>query len=270
MSYHGDITALMVAKAREIVSGGEQGFVDPFAGELVAAAGGFDIDGFPQELVDRIASSVLLRSMYLDAAIREGIDQGARQVVLLGSGLDARPWRMGWPVETRAWMLDLPGTAGLVESVLGDAPIADVTSVTTDLRSGSWTDDLRRAGFDEGVKTVWVAEGLLFYLSSRVSNDVVARAGDLSSRGSRFAFAHFGPGSENEAMTRRMSTDVETYGGSFVSTIRSPEHFLADTPWGAEKVSTLYREARERDVAVEYAETPGNEVTWLCSAAHQG
>ncbi|WP_333620008.1 class I SAM-dependent methyltransferase [Dietzia sp.] len=268
MAYEGDITALMVAAARAEVSG-TAGFTDEFAATVVTAAGGFDVAGFPDDLVRRVCTSVLLRSRFLDDAVMKGVGDGATQVVLLGSGLDARPWRLPVPPATRFWMLDLPGTAGFTQEALGPAPV-DATSVTADLRDPEWIDALVGAGFDPEQRTVWVAEGLLFYLESAIADRVAEQAAKASVPGSVFAFAHFGPGSQGETMTRSMSTEVQTYGSTFVSTIESPQEYLDGTPWLPEQVSTFYLEGQEIGRDVEYTEEPGQEVTWLCSARHEG
>jgi methyltransferase (TIGR00027 family) len=269
MEYNGDDTAVMVAAAREIATRSDDVIHDPYAGDLVRAAGGLDLSQFPEDMVDRVVTSVTVRTHFLDGVLATAIERGVLQIVLLGAGLDARPWRLNLPADTRTWLVDLPTTAGVTEQVLGAPKSGSVTTVEADLRNPRWADELAASGFRADQPTVWIAEGLLFYLDSDVATAAVTQAGYLSSPGSMLGFAHFGPASAQEAMSRDMSRTAGTYGSEFVSTIRTCEQFLENTGWSVDSSTTIAREAERLGQHVKYGEVPGEEVTWLCEASRE-
>ena len=55
-----------------------------------------------------------------------------------------------------------------------------------DLGSEDWTKRLIAAGFDPSVPTVWIAEGLLVYLSEAVVTALLENARSVSAKRSRF------------------------------------------------------------------------------------
>lgn len=59
---------------------------------------------------------------------------------------------------------------------------------------GDWLTDLRGAGFDSQAPTVWVAEGLLFYLTAIEVKDLVRLTAANSPPGSQFIADVFGTG----------------------------------------------------------------------------
>lgn len=116
------------------------------------------------------------------------------QVALLAAGLDSRALRLPWPRAVRVFELDLPEVFAFKEPVLrgcGAAPACERTIVPADLR-GSWTDALVAAGFDPGVPTAWLAEGLMIYLTPDEAARLLTAVGDLSAPGGRLAFEHGG------------------------------------------------------------------------------
>lgn len=58
--------------------------------------------------------------------------------------------------------------------------------VVADLGSARWPDQLRSAGFNPDLATVWLAEGLLMYLSAAEVHSLFAAARALSGKGSVF------------------------------------------------------------------------------------
>jgi len=118
-------------------------------------------------------------------AIRE---RNARQLVLLGAGMDTRAFRLPWPNDLQFWELDTPELFGLKEARLQSAGVrlaCDRVVVETDLTSGDWVGQLLARGFKEGRPTVWLAEGLFQYLTASDVDQVLEGAVSLSSQGSR-------------------------------------------------------------------------------------
>lgn len=117
----------------------------------------------------------------------------ALQVVLLGAGMDSRPWRLkGLPPNVTWFEVDVPDVTRakasrlfLAGAQLDDGPailpplpgvptthtqvafpltVARWRAVTADLRTPAWVQALKRRGFVAQHPTVWVVEGVLYYL----------------------------------------------------------------------------------------------------------
>jgi methyltransferase (TIGR00027 family) len=195
-------TATMVAAARAAASRRPDPVIDdPFAEPLVRAVGldlftkvasgelDFgDVDddvGFPR-MVDTFAA----RARFYDDYFAEAGSAGVRQVVIVASGLDARPYRLSWPTGTTLYEIDQPEviefkTATLSE--LGAVPGAEHHPVGIDLRE-DWPAALRGAGFDAGQPTAWLAEGVLIgFLPPEAEVRLLDHVTALSTAGSKFA-----------------------------------------------------------------------------------
>jgi methyltransferase (TIGR00027 family) len=193
-------TATMVAAARAAASRGAGRMInDPFAEPLVravgievfsrVAAGELDFAdvagvGFPR-MVDTFAA----RTLFFDKFFAEAGGAGLRQVVIVASGLDARPYRLSWPTGTTLYEIDQPEviefkTAALAG--LGAAPTAEHRPVGIDLRE-DWPAALQAAGFDTAQPTAWLAEGVLIgFLPPDAEVRLVDNVSALSATGSRF------------------------------------------------------------------------------------
>lgn len=129
----------------------------------------------------------------VDDQVSAAVEQGCRQVVVLGAGLDTRAFRLGLPPEIRFFELDLPELFAFKEPILARAqavPTCDRHVVGIDLRAG-WAEALRVNGFRPDLPTRWVDEGVLGYLSRADASRVVETLTELSAPGSRFGVVRF-------------------------------------------------------------------------------
>src|ERR1700748_1505226 len=131
-----------------------------------------------------------VHTRFLDDFLADAGRAGIRQVVLLASGLDTRPYRLWWPPGTTVYEVDQPAILEFKTGVLRDLGAeltANRRAVGVDLRH-DWPAALSRVGFDAAQPTVWIAESLLVgYLTpdgqDRLLRDVTA----ASAPGSRLA-----------------------------------------------------------------------------------
>jgi len=112
-----------------------------------------------------------------------------RQIVFLGAGFDARCWRLrGSDVgTTTAYELDDARVFAEKEAIVENATLTLVTRrrvVCCDLERDDWYDALVRAGYDATLPTLFVLEGLMYYLSPRrarrLTRECAARSGPAS------------------------------------------------------------------------------------------
>jgi methyltransferase (TIGR00027 family) len=176
-------------------------FDDPWAADFIAAATttakaskrlprvGPARDDDSSALWEMFCAYFAGRTPFYDQQLLAGVDAGASQVVLLAAGLDMRASRLELPASTTVFEVDSEPVLRFKQHVLGH-PEPGRIPVVADLRK-DWVTPLRAAGFQPGIGTVWIAEGLLMYLDvaqcDRLLDTVVA----LSGPGSRFATEYF-------------------------------------------------------------------------------
>jgi methyltransferase (TIGR00027 family) len=138
-------------------------FDDPFAREL-AGAQGFAAMAASERVAGVENRFVPVRVRWFDDTILSALAGGVRQAVLLGAGLDTRPYRLDVPRGTEWYEVDVAQPLAHKEILLADrSPRYARTPVVADL-AGDWRNPLEQAGFDPAARTLWIAEGLFFYL----------------------------------------------------------------------------------------------------------
>ncbi|MFH9862101.1 class I SAM-dependent methyltransferase [Streptomyces sp. NPDC017202] len=194
------LTALLVAAARAIETRRHDSLAqDVYAEHFVRAAPACAHwpvrieevpDGDADPLWGRFARYFGLRTRVLDDFLLRSVHTGARQVVLLGAGLDTRAFRLDWPSDCVVFEVDRAGVLAFKHRVLTDLsadPKVKRVPVPVDLRA-DWVAVLTAAGFDPAAPSVWLAEGLLFYLPGRAETYLVDTVDRLSAEGSALAF----------------------------------------------------------------------------------
>ncbi|MVO85510.1 SAM-dependent methyltransferase [Streptomyces sp. p1417] len=193
-------TALLVAAARAIETHRHDSLAqDAYAEHFVRAARGCAHwpvrveqapDGDDNPLWGRFARYFGLRTRVLDDFVLRSVDTSARQAVLLGAGLDTRAFRLDLPTGCVVFEIDRAGVLAFKQQVIEDlsaAPKAKRVPVPADLRA-DWGGALTTAGFDAGAPSVWLAEGLLFYLPGPAETYLVDTVDGLTCPGSALAF----------------------------------------------------------------------------------
>lgn len=195
------LTALMVAAARAIETHRDDTLArDVYAEHFVLAApasAGWPVriqqvrDGDANPLWGRFARYFGLRTRVLDDFLLQTVHTGgARQVVLLGAGLDSRAFRLDWPSGCVVFEIDREGVLAFKRTVLdrlSATPKAARVPIPIDLRA-DWVGALADAGFDRTAPSVWLAEGLLFYLPAAAETYLIDTVDRLSTEGSALAF----------------------------------------------------------------------------------
>ncbi|GLE51370.1 class I SAM-dependent methyltransferase [Mycobacterium montefiorense] len=202
-------TATMVATGRAMATKDPRGLInDPFAEPLVRAVG---VDFFTKMMDGELDLSAIenatpirmramidgmaVRTKYFDDYFHSATAGGVRQVVILASGLDSRAYRLPWPVETMVYEIDQPQVIDFKTTTLagiGAQPTATRRTIPIDLRQ-DWPAALQSAGFDAGMPTAWLAEGLLIYLPPEAQDRLFDNITTLSAPGSTIA-TEFVPG----------------------------------------------------------------------------
>jgi O-methyltransferase involved in polyketide biosynthesis len=164
------------------------------------------------------------RTRFFDRFVRDALDGGCRQVVILAAGFDSRAWRLARPGAT-FFEVDRPATQ---EDKRTRAP------------AGGLAGSLRSAGFRPGEPTALTMEGLTVYLSADDVAALLARLADLAPTGSRLAVS-FESGFQGRPVMRRVVAAVNGRGGeTFRFRLRAEDapSFLAGSGWTVDRVLT--------------------------------
>lgn len=185
VSYTAQWTAAARALETERPSGAM--FHDELARDL-AAPRGFEL--LEKYRGGGVAEFVAIRTKYLDDAIESILaDTAIRQVVLVAAGMDTRAFRMSWPVGTVVYEVDheaLHAEKRTRMAKLGAQPTVRRHEVGADL-AGDWVPALAEAGFDREQPTLWVTEGLMFFLTEEQATALLGTLRSVSAPGSRLA-----------------------------------------------------------------------------------
>ncbi|MFE0192049.1 class I SAM-dependent methyltransferase [Streptomyces sp. NPDC058989] len=234
-------TAQWTAAARAVESERpDRIFDDPYA-RLVAGETGF-------ELLERYAGSavvpfVLVRTRYMDDAIVRTVkERGIRQVVLVAAGMDMRAVRLTWPEGVTLYQLDRPALLETKAALLAENPprqaagaVSESHSVPVDLAAG-WQDELHAAGFDPGQPTLWVAEGLFFFLPEDVVRDLLGSLRGLSAPGSVLIGDMTSRATLHNPLAKGFMRVLMEDGNPWLFGTDEPEEFLESCGWATEQL----------------------------------
>jgi methyltransferase (TIGR00027 family) len=233
------LTALWTAAARACESRRhDRLFDDPWAALL---AGGSMVDAYDREIAKpdfQTADLVAIITRYFDDFLLRATRDGIRQVVILGAGLDARAFRLGWPAGTSLYELDQPGLILYKDhrlASLGATQLCARHSVGVDL-NGDWPVALREAGFDPSQRSVWLLEGFLYFLPNVSVRNLLGHMAELSAASSRVGIELVNADMLSDPSTRCWHELMSAAGAPWRFTSDRPELLLAEFGWTASVV----------------------------------
>ncbi len=148
--------------------------------------------GLCERLHPGVYGLVVSRTHHIDSILRCCLRDGIRQLVILGAGYDTRPYRFADALrQVRIFEVDLPGTQARKRARidgLGAAGRERVHYVATDLGRRSLEGSLLMAGYRLSRRTLFIAEGLLYYLPARAVDGLIRCAARNACPGSSLVF----------------------------------------------------------------------------------
>ena len=177
------LTALGAAGHRAAHQILERGFV--FADPLALSILGQDADdaiALAKEQPERrpLRLFIAMRSRFAEDSARRAIENGVRQILVMGAGLDTFAYRLERTHDLRVFELDHPATQAEKRRRLAKAQIAEpahVSYVAHDFEGGRMTASLEAAGFDASKRTFVLWLGVTPYLTEEA---VFATLSDLA------------------------------------------------------------------------------------------
>ncbi len=144
----------------------------------------------------------LARTAYLDGVVEQALRDQIPQIVLLGAGYDTRACRFSALLgETRFFELDSPATLQHKRSLLEAAQTAEppqLSYVPVDFTRDDLATTLAAAGYRADRRTLFVWEGVTYYLPAQAVEDVLRFVRSQSPAGSLLCFDYMLPAASLE------------------------------------------------------------------------
>jgi methyltransferase (TIGR00027 family) len=161
--------------------------------------------GYGERKGPGVAGFLTARCRYMDDFLRECLAGGIGQLVILGAGLDSRAYRFEELKKgVRVFEVDLPATQKAktekVKKVLGGAP-DHVTYVPIDFNTEG-LGKLRSAGYAPDKKTLFLWEGVTYYLDAGAVDQTLEFVAGNSAPGSSIVFDYMDPSALTAAKKR--------------------------------------------------------------------
>lgn len=123
------------------------------------------------------------RTRFIDDAVQDALSQGIKQVVILGAGLDTRPYRLAGMEQAKVFEVDLPSVQEdkkkKLQKHFGQLP-KQIAFLPIDFDTQSLEAVFTGTTFDPASPAIFVWEGVTQYLSEEAVRQTLAFVGDLA------------------------------------------------------------------------------------------
>jgi methyltransferase (TIGR00027 family) len=216
-------------------------FADPLARRIL----GPDADALVQEVGSdpgrqRLRLFVAVRTRFAEDALRVATEEGVRQLVVLGAGLDTYAYRTRLD-NLRIFEVDHPDTQEWKRERLSEAAIPVPSSLTfapVDFERETLADGLAKVGFDPSARTFFSWLGVVPYLTENAvysTLDFIARL----KGGAHVVFDYANPRAPDEDGGAALAARVASVGEAFKSYFESDDLFAKLTALGFREVEDL-------------------------------
>jgi methyltransferase (TIGR00027 family) len=145
-----------------------------------------------RKLLPGVYEYLFARTEFFDELFKQALEENCPQIVLLGAGCDSRAYRFESRVmDTTVYEVDHPATQQVKRALLERRGIEVpecVRFVAADLNSGLLSDVLPSYGLHTDRRTLFLMEGVIYYLTAGGVDSLLHSIKDCSSPGSDLAF----------------------------------------------------------------------------------
>jgi methyltransferase (TIGR00027 family) len=146
-------------------------------------------------LYDRLAPGAIAficgRERYIDDFLKDCLSQGFKQIVILGAGFDTRAYRIPGIERTHIFEIDQAVTQQVklerLKKSIDPLP-ANVSFVAVDFNTQTLDERLRSSGYIEHDKTLFIWQGVTYFLTAAGVEDTLAFIAGHSGAGSAVIF----------------------------------------------------------------------------------
>ncbi len=170
---------------------------DPYARRLLGGGLSYLLSklviqsGIYERMAPGATAFVIARERYIDDYLQTCLGEGFAQIVLLGAGFDTRAYRIPGIERTRVFEVDQAATQAVkvarLQKVIDPLP-THVAFVAVDFNTPTLGERLRSSGYDEQGKTLFVWQGVTFFLTAEGVDATLSFIADHSGPGSAVIF----------------------------------------------------------------------------------
>jgi methyltransferase (TIGR00027 family) len=190
---------------------------------------------YPYRGIPPVRHQTAVRSTFADAAIEKYLP-GVEQLVELGAGYNTRTVQLQHDQRIRCFEVDLSGTQQLKLKLLHQCGVdtSRVTFVSASFSTDDWLDNLVSAGFDPRKPTIFLWEGVTYYLS-RAAMERTFRAIATSAPGSVVVFDY-----ATDAVIKMYRKPLGRLHRAFLKAVRESQTFwISSEPPVKDSLATL-------------------------------
>lgn len=192
-SFKKDGTAQGVAKQRmiETLAKPENRVInDPYAENFTQGSGFLKLIGhktlvwITKKIVPGFHEHMVSRTKFIDDLVKDSINGGTEQYVILGAGYDTRAHRLDLGNATKVFEVDQADVQKRKRSKLPNelSNLENITYVDVDFNHQSLKDRLLEAGFDQSKSTVFTLEGVSQYVTKKALEKTIKDLSELSQK----------------------------------------------------------------------------------------
>lgn len=169
---------------------------DPYARQFVPAwmyhiFGFFIKSGYAERRGPGVNGFLAARDRYIDDVLISFLEEGLKQLVILGAGYDSRPYRFDLSGQVKAFEVDHPTTQAdklkKVQIIFGKVP-EHVSYVAIDFNAQTLEERLLASGYDPELKTLFIWQGVSMYLTGEAVDATLNFVARHSGQGSAIVF----------------------------------------------------------------------------------
>jgi methyltransferase (TIGR00027 family) len=237
------ITAEGIAFARAMESykpEGERVCFDPYARQFISLPMYVLMRlfwGYAQRRSPGVSDYLAVRTRHIDECLQSRIDSGIAQLVILGAGFDSRAYRFPQlKGRVKIFEVDHPATQAVklarLKKIFGAIP-DHVTFVPIDFNTDTLADRLAASRYDRNAKTLFIWEGVTYYLTAQAVDSELEFVAQNSGADSSIIFDYIytealdGTMKRNEVASMRRSQRFTGEGFLFGIRKGTVEEFLA-------------------------------------------
>ena len=150
-----------------------------------------------EAILPGVCNAILARTRYIDDCLNNALNDGLKQLVILGAGYDTRAWRFNLERKgVRVFELDHPATqAAKLERIRRNLPYHPpaVTYIPIHFDRDNLICKLLGNDYDRFQSTFFIWEGVTYYLSPAAVDATLASIAQNAPDGSRIVFDYFPP-----------------------------------------------------------------------------
>ena len=144
-----------------------------------------------------LGSFVIARSRYMDDYLQVCINNGIEQLIILGAGYDSRAYRFDELKKgIKVFEVDHPATQKVkmekLKRIFGNLP-EHVTYVSIDFDREKLPEKLIENGYDRKMKTLFIWEGVTYYITAEAVDETLAFVANNSGTGSSIILDYLPP-----------------------------------------------------------------------------